>query len=97
MVHSRAVSQALEKMNVRHRRKTLQFFQGEFQRPVHHAMKQKAIVLRLDVRNDRTTVGSDKVERRWRDDTNRILKRTQDVKRQPELVRRSSLEYRDAH
>src|SRR5215475_6296469 len=97
MVHFRPVSQALEKMRARHRRKTPQLLECKFQRPVHPAMKQKAIVLGFDIRNDRTSVGSDKVERRWRDDPNRILKRTQNVKRQAELVWRSSLEHRDSH
>ena len=87
----RTVSQALEKMNVGYRRKALQLFQGELQRPVHHAVKQETVLARIDVGNNGATVRTHKVERGWRDNPDRILKRSQYVKRQAELVGRRSL------
>ena len=65
----------------------------ELQRPVHHAVKQKTIFARIDVRNNGAAVRAHKVERGWRDDPDRILKRSQYVKRQAELIGRRSLEY----
>jgi len=56
--------------------KALQLFKRELERPIHHAVKQKAIVARIDVRNNSATMGSYEVERGWRDDPYRILKRS---------------------
>ena len=93
----RTVSQALDKMNAGYGRKALQLFQGELQRAVHHAVKQKAILARIDVRNNGPTVSAHKVERGWRDDAYRILKRSQYVKRKAKLIGRRSLEHGDAY
>ena len=38
-------------MNAGYGRKALQLLQRELQRPVHHAVNQKAILARIDVRN----------------------------------------------
>ena len=84
-------------MNAGDGRKALQFFQGKLQRPVHHAVKQKAILPRIDVRNNSTTVGAHKVERRWCDNPHLVLKRSQYVKRQAELVGRWPFENGYAH
>src|SRR5438105_12543374 len=88
MFGPRAVSQTLEKMNAGYRRKALQLFQSELQRAVHHAVKQEAIVAGFDVRNNRAAVCAHKVARGWRDNPDRILKRSQHVKREAELIGR---------
>src|SRR5215470_7419445 len=82
------VSQALEKMNAGYGRKTLQLLQGELQRPVHHAVNQKAILARIHVRNNGATVRAHKVQRRWRDNPYRILNRSQYVKNKAEVIGR---------
>src|SRR5205823_14756565 len=78
-------------MNAGYGRKALQLFQSELQRAVHHAVKQEAIVAGFDVRNNRATVRTHKVERGWRDDPDGILKRSQYVKREAELIGRRSV------
>src|SRR5437016_14346827 len=87
------ISEALDKMKAGYGRKTLQLVQGELQWSVHHAVKQKAILTGIDVRNNRATVGAHKVERGWRDNPYRILKRSQYVKRKAKLIGRRSLEH----
>jgi hypothetical protein len=54
-------------------------------------MKQKPILARIDVRNNIPTMCSHKVQRGWSDDAYRVLKRSQYVKRQAELIGRRSL------
>ena len=93
----RTVSQALEKMNAGYGGKALQLFQGELQRPVHHAVNQEAILTGIDVRNNSATMSAHKVERGWRDDAYRILKRSQYVKRKAKLIGRRSLDDRYAY
>src|SRR5438552_12659144 len=93
----RTVSQALEKVNAGYGRKALQLFESELQRPVHHAVKQESIVGRFDVRNNGATVRAHKVESGWRDNPHGILKRTQYVKRQAELIGRRSFVHGDTY
>src|SRR5690349_13029606 len=89
----RTVSEAFEKMNARYGRKAPQFFESEFQRPVHHAVKQKTIFAGIDVWNDRAAMGAYKVKGGGRDNPDRILQWRQDVKREAELIGRGPLEH----
>ena len=58
-------------------------------------MQKKAILVRFDIRNNRTSVCAYEVERRRRDDSNRVLKRCQYVKCKTEFVGRRPFTYGD--
>ena len=72
-------------------RETLQLVHGENQRPVHHPVDHETMLPGVDVGNKGAAVCRRIVERRWRDNPDRILKRGQDVKREPEFIRRMPL------
>src|SRR5213593_2522136 len=97
MFGSCTVTQALEKMKAGYGRKAIQLLQRELQRPVHHAVNQKAILARIDVRNNGASVRAHKVQRRWRDNPYRILNRSQYVKNKAELIGRRPVNYGHAY
>ena len=71
--------------------KTLELVHGENQRPVHHAVDHETMLAGIDVGNKRAAMCRRVEERRRRDNPDRILKRSQDVKREPEFIRRMPL------
>ena len=95
-IRVRTVSKALDKMNARDVREALQFVHAERQRAVHHAVNHQAMLMRIDVGHKRAAMRRRVEQRRWRDDPDRILKRRQDVKRQPEGIGRRSVAHRHA-
>src|SRR5436305_14376264 len=90
MGRSRTVSNALEKMNAGYVGEALQLVHGESQRAIHHAVDHETMLPGIDIRNKCATVRSHVVERGWRDNTDRILKRSQHMKRKPKRIGRVS-------
>src|SRR5258708_38096986 len=86
----RTVSNALEKMNAGYRREALQLVHREGQRTVHHPVDDETMLLGIDVRNIEAAVGSHIMERGWRNNPYRLVKRSHDVKRKPKGIGRRS-------
>src|ERR1700687_4106691 len=78
-------------MNAGYEREALQLLHRESQRAVHHAMDHETMLPGIDLRNNGATVGTNKMERGWRDNPYLILKRTQYVKRKAKGIGRRSL------
>src|SRR4029077_18881349 len=93
----RMVSQALNEVNAGNGGKALQFVIAELQGAVHHAMDHELVFLRIDIRNNGAAVSAHKMQRRWRDDPHVILKRSQHMKDEAELIGRRPLDHWYAH
>src|SRR6266700_2441452 len=73
-----AISSALYKMDPRYRWEALQFIHRKNQRAVHHAVDHETVLARINVGEARTSARHE-VERGWRDNSRRILKRSQSL------------------
>ena len=93
----RAVAEALDEVNARHGRQPLQLVHREDQRPIDHAVDHQFVLARIDVRHERAAMRRHVVERRRRDDADRVLQRREHVKRQPVHVGRHAFGDRHAH
>ena len=69
-----AVGVAFEEIDLRDRREAPQFIHREGERPIHHAVHQQAMLLRIDIRNAVDVIHQE-VQARWRDDPVEILQR----------------------
>src|SRR5712664_2401798 len=86
----RTVSNALEKMNAGYRREALQLVHRESQRTVHHPMDHETMLFGIDVQDVEAAVRSHIMERGWRNNPYRLVKRSHYVKRKPKGIGRRS-------
>src|ERR1700681_1558240 len=93
----RTVPRALDEMKAGDGREAHQVLHGEGERTVYHPMDHETMLPGIDVRNEGATGGRHVVERRWRDHSHLILKRSRDMKREPEFIGRRPTAVRHTH
>ena len=76
IVHQAAVSRALQEVNSGYRREALYFLHGEDRGAVHHAVNHEPVLAGINIR-DMIIVHNNEMVRGRRDDSDRILKRSQ--------------------
>src|ERR1700730_17161672 len=84
----RTVPRALDEMKAGDGREAHQVLHGEGERTVYHPMDHETMLPGIDVWNEGATGGRHVVERGWRDHSHLILKRSRDMKREPEFIGR---------
>ena len=75
-------------MNAGDGREAHQVLHREDERTVYHPMDHETMLPGIDVRNEGATGGRHVVERGWRDHSHLILKRSCNMKREPEFIGR---------
>src|ERR1700694_5725411 len=84
-------------MKARDGREAHQVVPGEDERTVYHPMDHQTMLPGIDVRNEGTTRGRHVVERGWRNHSHLILKRSRNMKGEPNLIGRRPTTRRVRH